>query len=310
MKISLFTIYFLIVCKLVFGQQVSQYSQWSSNQFSINPALAGIKNCLDMRSMARAQWAGFEGAPISGLLTVNAPINSNPKSINSPFHGIGGKVEADQFGQFNNFALSLAYAIHFPLDNNNKRLSFGVNAGFQQYGFDHTSVVTINPDPSVSSSANMLLTPLIGAGAWYHTKTWYAGFSIDQLARNRWSDIGFASRFRIHSYLTTGTKLPINEMFTLQPQVLFRIPPAGPISADLNLMLDYNNLLKFGLGYRNTDALIAFFRINLNQFSVGYSFDYITSAIQGGHWNTHEISLFFNTCDNKKRAINACPLFD
>src|SRR5690554_1278478 len=92
------------------SQQIAQYSQWSFNQFAINPALAGVKRCLDVRTAVRAQWAGFEGAPQSGLFTINAPLNKKKKRYNDSFHGLGGKIERDVFGSFNNFSLSMAYA--------------------------------------------------------------------------------------------------------------------------------------------------------------------------------------------------------
>lgn len=66
------------------AQQIAQYSQWSFNQFAINPALAGIKNCLDVRTAYRLQWAGFEGAPESGLFTINAPLNKKEKPLFPP----------------------------------------------------------------------------------------------------------------------------------------------------------------------------------------------------------------------------------
>jgi len=291
------------------AQQTPQYSQWAFNHFAINPALAGIKNCLDVRSGYRLQWAGFEGAPNSGLFTINAPLNKKRKQFKSSFHGLGAKVEHDVFGNFNNFALTMAYALHFPLEKG-KRLSFGASAGFQQFGFDHTQATTIDPDVAVAQSANMFLVPLIGAGGWFHTENWFVGASIDQLARNRWDDIGFSSRFQLHTRLTAGAKVSLKNNISLLPAMLFRIPPAGPPSVDLNLMVDFGNFFLTGLGYRNVDAVIAFFKFKIKKFTVGYSFDFTTSNLQGGHYNTHEISLSFNTCRSRKTAPNACPLFE
>ena len=292
------------------AQQIAQYSQWSFNQFAINPALAGIKNCLDVRTAYRLQWAGFEGAPESGLFTINAPLNKKRKAAFSSFHGLGGKIERDVFGNFNNFAVSMAYALHFPLDQT-RRLSFGVSGGVQQFGFDHTQATTLDPDPAVAQSANVFMVPLIGAGAWYNTENWYVGGSIDQLARNRWSDIGFTSRFRIHTNLVAGTKWTFENNLSLLPAVLVRVPPAGPVSMDINLMVDFIDNVLLGVGYRNVDALIAFARFKISKVTIGYSYDFITSSIQGGHFNTHEISIALNTCrEAQKRGSVACPLFE
>lgn len=299
----------LLLTQFIFGQQIAQYSQWSFNQFSINPALAGIKNCLDVRSAYRLQWAGFEGAPESGLFTINAPLNKKRKHLNSSFHGLGGKIERDVFGHFQNFAVSMAYALHFPLDQE-KRLSFGVSAGVQQFGFNHDNVTTIDPDPAVAQSASVFMIPLIGAGAWYNSEKFYVGASIDQLARNRWEDIGFTSRFQMHFKLAAGTRWNLENNYSILPSVLIRIPPAGPPSVDLNAMFDFGNNFMLGAGYRNVDAVIAFLRLRINKITIGYSFDYITSNIQGGNFHTHEISVMYNTCKSRNTKAAACPLFE
>lgn len=299
----------LLLTPLIFGQQIAQYSQWSFNQFSINPALAGIKNCLDVRSAYRLQWAGFEGAPESGLFTINAPLNKKRKHLNSSFHGLGGKIERDVFGHFQNFAVSMAYALHFPLDQE-KRLSFGISAGVQQFSFNQEGVSTIDPDPAVVQSANVFMVPLIGAGAWYNSERFYVGASVDQLARNRWEDVGFSSRFQMHFKLAAGTRLNLENNYSLLPSVLIRIPPAGPPSVDLNAMFDFGNNFMLGAGFRNVDAVIAFLRLRIKKITIGYSFDYITSNIQGGNFHTHEISVMYNNCKSRNTKAAACPLFE
>lgn len=308
--IRIFSIAFLLL--VVFSstaQQITQYSQWSYNQFATNPALAGIKNCLDMRSSYRMQWAGFDGAPKSGLITINTPLKKKQKELNSSFHGMGLKVEQDQWGNFENLAISLAYAMHFPIDPK-RRISFGLAAGVQQFGFDKTKVTTIDADPAIAQSTSNFLLPLIGAGAWYHTENWYAGISTDQLAKNRWVETGYDARFRIHTRLVGGTRFELDETFTLLPVAMIRIPPAGPLSMDLNLHLSINSIVTVGLGYRNTDGILGFFRLRFRKLTVGYSMDYITSSLQGGHRNTHEISLMFNGCYSKQRGTASCPLFE
>jgi type IX secretion system PorP/SprF family membrane protein len=293
----------------VLGQQLPQYSQWAFNQFSLNPAMAGIKNCLDVRTAVRLQYLGIDGAPQSGLFTINAPINTRRKDLSSPYHGLGAKIERDVIGNFTDFAVSIAYALHFPIDRN-KRLSFGLSGGVQQFSFNQENVITVDPDPSVTQSANVFMVPLLGGGAWYNSNNFYVGLSFDQLARNQWRDIGLASRFGIHSKIVAGTRWGFDNGYSLLPSALLRIPPAGPVSLDLNMMMDFKNNFLFGFGFRNTDAIIALFRLRFDKFSVGYSFDFITSNLQGGNFNTHEISILFNNCRNRNSKADACPLFE
>ncbi|MFO0495893.1 MAG: type IX secretion system membrane protein PorP/SprF, partial [Flavobacteriia bacterium] len=39
----------------VWSQQLPQYSQWAFHQFSMNPAHAGIKSCIDIHTLFRSQ---------------------------------------------------------------------------------------------------------------------------------------------------------------------------------------------------------------------------------------------------------------
>lgn len=310
MQKSLVFILLLISCSTL-GQQLTQYSQWSFNQFAINPALAGVKRCLELRLAARAQWLGFEGAPVSGLLTVNAPLHKRKKRYNDFFHGIGGKIQQDQFGSFHNLTLDLAYAIHFPLGRRGEhRLSFGVGLGIGQFGFDASQATLINPDPAVYQSTNQLTFPLLSFGGFYYSNYYYVGLSIDQLARTKWKGVGYASRFRLHTKLSAGGKLTFDNNNSILPGILIRIPPAGPVSIDINAMFDFQNIIMVGVGYRNVDAFIGFLKVNIGQFTIGYSFDYITSSIRGGNFHTHELSIQFSGCKSRKRSASACPLFE
>ena len=87
-KIISFILVFIVFNFHLEGQQLPQYTQWSSHQFAINPAHAGIKNCLDVHSLYRTQWLGFEGAPKSRFITFSAPMNSLRKHALSSRHGV------------------------------------------------------------------------------------------------------------------------------------------------------------------------------------------------------------------------------
>ena len=54
----------LVVVLMIGGaahaQQLAQYTQYVFNHFSVNPAVAGSKDCLDVRLGFRKQWNGFD----------------------------------------------------------------------------------------------------------------------------------------------------------------------------------------------------------------------------------------------------------
>ncbi len=308
MKVALI-ISCILIALISNGQQLPQYSQWSLHQFAENPAHAGIKKCVDIHSLYRLQWIGFEGAPRSGFLSVSIPLASKRRRYLSARHGTGFKFETDQIGQFNVNRLNMAYAAHFNFDKY-KRLSLGLYGGIIQLGYDPAGLQGNEPDPAAMNEGS-IVAPDASFGAWFNDEKYYIGLALKNLIPSKWRNIGVNSRNRFHASLNAGYQLSINEMLSLTPAAIIRIPPRGPLSVDLNLMLDIQNKLSFGIGYRNTDAFIALVNIKIQeQFSIGYSFDYNLSQIQLGAKNSHEVSLRFTTCKPRKTSSASCPLFE
>lgn len=303
------TIVFLLMLFSVTAQQIPQYSQWFLHQFAGNPAHAGIKSCVDIHTLYRSQWVNYDGAPESGFLTVSIPIQSRRKQYLSARHGTGFLFERDQIGPFDVNRLSMAYAAHFNFDKY-KRLSLGLFGGVMQMGYDPGQAITSDPDPAVMREGSFV-APDATFGAWYNDENYYVGLSLQNLIPSRWQKIGNESRNRFHTSLNAGYRFSLGEQFTMIPAANLRIPPAGPVSMDLNLLFNYRNVLDFGFGYRNTDAVIGLLSIKIKeQFSIAYSFDYTLSKIQQVSQNTHEISLRFSTCKPDRTSTSSCPLFE
>jgi type IX secretion system PorP/SprF family membrane protein len=291
------------------AQQIAQYSQWSSHQFALNPAHAGIKSCIDFHTLYRTQWVGFGGAPRSGMFTLSAPLNAKRKQYFSARQGIGMRFESDRIGQFNTNRLNAAYAAHFNFTRDT-RLSLGLYGGVIQLGYDPSSSTTIDPDPTVLKEASFMV-PDATFGAWWNGKNYYAGLVLDHLIASRWKNIGSSSKFHFHALLNAGYRFQFTDKFTLIPAVMIKIPSRGPVALDLQMMADLNNQFNFGLGFRNQDCLIFFAGFKINQrLSIQYSFDATVSALRKASSNTHEISLSFNSCRKERNSTSACPLFE
>jgi type IX secretion system PorP/SprF family membrane protein len=293
----------------LYGQQIPQYTQWSMHQFAGNPAHAGIKPCVDLHSVYRMQWVGFEGAPKSGFFTLSVPIHSRRKEYLTARHGSGFKFETDKIGQFNVNRFNLAYAAHFNFDKY-KRLSLGLYGGVMQMGYDPTNTVTSEPDPAAMNQGS-IVAPDASFGAWFNAENFYVGLAFQNLIPSKWDNVGISSRNRLHMSLNGGYRFAIGDRFTLLPAMNIKVPASSPMAVDLNLHLDYNSLLGIGIGYRNTDALMAFFTLKIaQQFSIIYSFDYTLSDVQLAAKNTHEIGLQFTTCKRRKSSSSSCALFE
>ena len=308
MKKSRYLLFFMLVSGPLFSQQLTQYSQWSTNHFALNPAHAGIKNCLEVHSLVRMQWVGFDGAPKSGFFNLSLPLPSKRTHFLSARHGFGIRFEADQIGPYFTNRYGLAYAAHFNFSQTT-RLSLGVNVGMVQFGYDASKSTTILPDPTISKELSLTL-PDASFGAWWNGENYYIGLVLNNLLRSRWEDFGADSRFRIHTYLYAGTRFKLSDKITLLPAALLKIPPSGPVAIDIQGMFDFQKRFNFGLGWRNTDAVILFAGVKVNpRFTVNYSADIVLSAINNQARSSHEISLIFSGCVPENTGTLKCPLF-
>lgn len=306
---SIYILTLSVLCwKVSFGQQNAQYTQWSQHQFSLNPAHAGIKPCIDIHSLYRMQWVGFEGAPQSGFLTLSAPIKTKRKQYLSARQGIGLRFENDRIGHFNTSRLNIAYAGHFNFSKDN-RLSLGLYGGIIQTGYDPEGSITIDPDPQIHQEASFV-SPDASFGAWWNGENYYLGLIVQNLIPNKW-DIGLDSRYRFHTLFNAGYRLKINDNVTFLPAVLVKMPPRGPLVIDIQNQVDFSNKFSFGFGYRTQDALLFFAGFKINQrFSFNYSFDMTLSPFRTVSSNTHEFSISFMACKPENRNQSACPLFE
>lgn len=141
------------------AQQTAQYSQNVFNMFAINPAVAGSKDCIDVRLGYRQQWVGFPGAPVTGWATINSVIKPKRRSFHANRHGVGLFVEADNTGPLGYTTLQLAYAYHLQMKRD-VFMSFGLYAGLLQEKLSMGDVVALdNRDPALANNGSVLVYP-------------------------------------------------------------------------------------------------------------------------------------------------------
>ena len=66
---------FFTVTASLFGQNDVQFSIPSFNQFSINPAYAGMNDELDITALFRRQWAGLAESPTVQNVNAHIPMD-------------------------------------------------------------------------------------------------------------------------------------------------------------------------------------------------------------------------------------------
>lgn len=292
MKKRLLILILFFYVGFVSAQQSIQYTQYSFNNLSFNPAFIGTTKCLSFKAGTRMQWVGFEGAPRTSFASVQKAFGTK-NFHNKGKHGLGLYVEQDEIHITTRTYVKLGYAYHKKLTS---KLTggFGIFAGIQQYSIN-TAFGDNNPDPVLAnaSGAELKYPDLMPGVLFYNDKVYYS-FAINQLYFKK-VGLGGEENKQVNQYLIGwGHKSPAGK-WTLFKSFLLKANAVGPPDLDLNLNWDYYNDIGIGVGYRVGEAVNAQLKLRILQsVSIGYSFDYPLNKIMGSY--THEFMISFSRC--------------
>lgn len=287
MKIIL--IYILIIaCLSVTAQQDPLYSQYINNLFVINPAYAGFTNNLSTAISYRQQWAGFEGSP----KTINA--NGHVALFDNRM-GAGLMISSDQIGSNTVTEVFGSYAYRIALDNN-KNLSFGLQAGAANYAVDNSKVNPVDSGDPLFEGSISEMKPSFGAGIIFSTDLLFVGFSVPRMLKPTLTDDNgvTTSLYSQHYYAMGSYLIFLSQRVRFKPSVLVKMVSGAPASIDLNASVILYENYQAGVLTRNFNTYGLFLQgIFKNSFRLGYVFEVPTGSSVGVNYTTHEITLGF-----------------
>lgn len=318
-----------------FAQQRPYYTQYILNNFIINPAVAGIENYTDVKLSERVQWAGLTDAPVTTYFTIQGPLHKqnypqttvtgfstpgeNPLGqaywrnyTSAPAHaGVGLTILNDRAGSLNRFSAAATYAYHVGL-NATTNLSAGVSVGVSQLSLNTGNLNFAVPvDPAVAN-ANTInrLKPDLSAGLWLYSAHYFLGLSVQQLLPDAiyfsTQPIGVVpGKLVPHLFFTGGYQFPLSDDVSALPSFQLRYIQPLPIGIDMNVKVQYRDLLWTGFSIRYKNGFAGMLGVNINSLvNVGYAYDYSTSILGTVSSGTHEIliGLLLNN-----RYASRCP---
>lgn len=306
----------LVLSLNVSAQQGIQYSQFMLNDYGLNPAVAGSSRGLTFMVGRRVQWKGFGYAPETTFASVTKDIGK--KGYRRYWHGVGGYVENDKFGIFNNKAAYGSYAIHLKLASK-VYLSFGVAAGIKQVAVSN-SVYDAN-DPALNTMAPVVTIPDVTPGIYLYSKKMMAGIAVRNLYKNTLTqgskEIGNGSKLLPNAYITVGRKIISgNYDFIFVPAVHIQTTFVNIPVSSFNLMTYYRKRVGIGVAYRMHDAVSAMIQVRVfSNVVIGFAYDYTVSRFRSSNANSTEIMFGFSpimSTENYDRPMGAasCPKFE
>jgi len=308
---NLFFISFILFSVSVLAQQSVQYSQYTFNNFGVNPAFAGTVKCLDLRAGHRMQWVGIEGAPRTTYASIQAPINRKKFNTKGK-HAVGLYLEQDGVHLTQRTAIKGAYSYHKKLSLK-YTIGMGVFAGVQQYATSGAGTENSVDPVLAAAEGSVLRYPDIMPGVLLYSNRVYWSFAVNQMYFKN-INLGVDQKQVNQYYFGAGHKTLFSSKWTFFPSFLLKMNVLGPPALDLNTAWVYQEKATFGIGYRVGESAVAQVRFKVGAIKIGYAFDYPLNNLMGNYG--HEIMISFSQCgggdvgNGGGMKPHLCPAYD
>jgi type IX secretion system PorP/SprF family membrane protein len=284
---------------IVNAQQEAMYSQYMFNTMALNPSYAGSREVFSATLLARAQWLGIEGAPISQTLSMDAPLNNRKV-------GLGLIIFNDKIGLTNNTGMHGSYA--YRIRTKKYTVSMGFKLGMVQYqaNLNQALLSTGNTTDDRGFQNNVTVwIPSAGAGFYINSDKFYFGASIPNLYSTQLSrDVEVKVNKYDHIFAMTGYVIPLNQDLKLKPSILYKFVKGAPMELDINTNLWFYDVVGLGVSYRTGDAIVAMAEVQVrNNFRVGYAYDHTITPLRKYNSGTHEIIVRYELGFGKTKVI-------
>ena len=295
-KIIIFALF--LTSFISIAQQDAQYTQYMYNTINVNPAYAGSRDVLSVFAMHRTQWVGLDGAPVTNVFSINAPISNSRL-------GVGLSFINDRLGPTTENAVSADVSYTVPTSENFK-LSFGVKGTANFFNLDVTKLLARNPlDVSYQNAQNF--SPNVGAGVYFHSNKTYIGASVPNILQTiRYSDNSVSvNKERMNLYLIGGHVFDLSSEIKLKPAFLIKAIQGAPLQADLSANFMFSGKFVLGAAYRWSAAasLMAGFQANESLY-IGYGYDLETTRLRNYNAGSHEIFLRYEFFKSDAKIVS------
>lgn len=287
---------------IVRAQYDARLSQYFMAKPYYNPAVAGATEDLNILALARLEWVGMSGAPMSFFVTSDMPLN-----IGKTQHGIGLAVYTESIGLFMNTHVGAQYAYKYKLFGG--VISGGLQIGLVNQSFDGSKVEMVESEFHQETDAAIPTEQVSGMGLdlnfgiYYNHKRFYAGFGMThltqpelQLDENAYTYIGRSFN------LMGGYNIQLrNPLIELQPSV-FLLTDMQSFHADITARLEYNKMFNGGISYRVNESVGVMFGVKIGRFQAGYAYDFPITALGRASSGSHELCLRYAMKLNKTKT--------
>lgn len=268
------------------AQQQLRRSQFVTNTYLCNPAVAGTEPGTVLSTTYRNQWAGFSGGPSTMLISGHRSLPN----------GVGAGLilyNDDMGGAISQSGLELTGAYSVLL-NNQDAVSFGLSMKGNQFVFDGTDLEVYQPnDPSLPGTMESTFGIDFNAGMMVYGKDYYFGMAVFNLLQDKLNVAGVdddQNRLVRHYQFMGSYLYNVSRLVAVQASGLMRMTEVTSAQLDVNVRAIVNGTSWFGMGFRPQDAFVLSTGLNYGAFTLAYNYD-ITVGDNMLSAHSHELSF-------------------
>jgi type IX secretion system PorP/SprF family membrane protein len=287
----------LLLAAPIQAQQRFRRTSFPVNSFIINPAAAGTEPVTVFGSTYRHQWAGFDGAPTTTILSAHSSLpNSMGAGVIFYSDDMGGAVT--QTG----VEITGSYKISLP---NTDAVSFGLSLQGTQFGFDSSNLtVWDQDDPALTGGMETSFSLDASTGIMVYGTDYSFGAAISNLLQSNVSILGVEDEYNQHirHYRFMGSYTSdVSSKLAVQTSGMIRLTEVTPAQLDFYsraIYSVYQVAYWAGAGLRVGDAVTFSFGAEFASVGLSYSYD-ITTGNNVLSQHSHEINLTYILAHNR-----------
>lgn len=288
-----------IICFLgeIKAQQLPQITQYMHNNYTVNPAIAGMYDYYQVNSTIRNQWIGINDGPRTSIISIYGKHSDNI--------GLGGMVYNDVAGPTSRIGGSASYTYTFLLTKK-INLSLALQGGFTQFKIIKDLQAEFKNDPLLEGGDVVRTLPDATFGFNLSGNNWYIGASIPQLLSSelKLMDNNFAriydttsqnGRLARHIYVLGSYKYYVKPQISLESSLFLRSVAGTKTQIDFGIKSEYKELIWAGINYKinnKLSSMAALFGYSINErFNIGYSYGIPSSSNSQYYSGSHEFLI-------------------
>lgn len=291
-------IVFLLYIPEGIGQDISNFTQFFINPYTLNPSYAGIEGRTAVFVGYCKQWASIDGAPVIQNFSLHTPLTSK---VN-----FGLALANDKRGitQVSSLMTSLGYAVAI---DDNSALRFALSVGYGYNSVDFSSVGAIN-DPALANLMSKNSFLIGNAGVSYHRKTFHAGLSMPNifqpiyLSKDAFSITALKPLQAVVIHASNRFYFN-NDQNIVEPYLIYRINGPLPSQYELATVVHLQHSVWVGASFKQQFGLSGLLGFKIqNQLAVGFSYSLKNSGQNQIPSPSYEIQIGYLVGSKKKNA--------